>query len=58
MLRGGRAPLGPAALNTVTITYGLHLRLEPLSLALVGKMSEKRAEPFQQSSETLFLIKR
>lgn len=45
------------ALNSVTIIYGFYLRLEPLSLALVGKMSEKYPELFQQSSEAIFLTK-
>lgn len=45
------------ALNSVTIIYGFYLRLEPLSLALVGKMREKYLELFWQSSKAIFLTK-
>lgn len=45
------------ALNSVTVICGFYLRLESLSLALVGKMSEKYLELFQPSSEAIFLTK-
>lgn len=42
--REDHSALGLVALNSVMIIYGFYLRLEPLNLEVVGKVSEKYPE--------------